>query len=166
MTTVLEKNMQIPLKFTSGTILVIKPALGTVTPSTTYHFAFDLNLFNETGDILLYISFSERRITFKHYARRSLGNAWGKVETLDMKGRSECGDTVSIHHYLTGAEFGRYQILLNGITIYHFDKRLPGPATKISYKNATGWAPVCWDVGVSQIHDLLPEDRLALVAGR
>ena len=137
---------------------------------------FGFKLFNKTGDTLLHISFSATRITFKDYARRSLGDGRGKKQTVDMNfNRSVTyGDTVSIHHYVTDSEFGRYQILLNGITVYHFDKRVPGAATHLSYTRLVQvlnrlyhyWGPDSWDVDVYQIGDLLPEDRLALVRGR
>ena len=165
----LQRGNQIPLNFTSGTILVLKPIL-TRTQGTTggaFESGSDLTLFNETGDMLLKISFSTTRITFKDYARRSLGDGQGKAQSVDMNAKSTCGNTVSIHHYLTDSKFGRYQILLNGITVYHFDKRLPGPATQISYMNDSDyWGPDYWDVDVYQIDDLLPEDRLALAPGR
>jgi hypothetical protein len=174
MATILENNKTIPLNFSSGTILVLKPApeekFG---PDKAFAVPFDLNLFNKTGDILLDISFSTTRITFKDYALRSLGEGRGKEQTVERNFHRSYGDTVSIHHYLTDSEFGRYQILLNGITVYHFDKRLPGPATQISYKEASHrspyyyrWGPSYWNVSVYQISDLLPEDRLALVRGR
>jgi hypothetical protein len=165
----------IPLKFTSGTILVLKPASGKLPGPGSFDLPFDLKLFNKTGDMLLHISFSTTRMTFKDYARRSLGDGEGKQQTVVMKFNQSVTywETVSIHHYLTDSEFERYQILLNGRTVYHFDKRLPGPATKISYYATSRverpkyhWGPSSWDVDVYQIGDLLPEDRLALVRGR
>jgi hypothetical protein len=167
MATLMREDGTIPLNFTPKTILVLKPAPEEkIRQGLIYNFG--LKLFNAAGDILLYISFSPTRIIFRDYALRSLGNSWGKEQTMDMNFNQSVtySDTISIHHYLTHSEFGRYQILLNGITIYHFDKRLPGPATNISYEKATGWAPSYWYVGIYQIDDLLPEDRLALVAGR
>jgi len=174
MAKVLEDDRKIPLNFTSGTVLVLKPAPGKeFEPGAD--LPFDFKLFNKTGDILLHISFSATRITFKDYARRSLGDGRGKEQTVDMNfNRSVMyGDTVSIHHYVTDSDFERYQILLNGITVYHFDKRVPGPATQISYKYVASpydrkkhWGPSYWDVDVYQIGDLLLEDRLALERGR
>ena len=174
MVAVLENGKKIPLNFTSGTVLVLKPgtAGGRANLNASGRWpAFVLELFNATGDILLYISISPRRITFKDFAHRSLGDGWGKEQTVEMKFAHE-GGTVSIHHYMNDSKFGRYQILLNGITVCLFDKRLPGPATWISYKDDVtprgdhgGWGPFYWDVGVYQIGDLLPEDRLALVRG-
>jgi len=178
MAKVLENGGKIPLNFTSGTVLVLKPAPGErLEPEArALDLPFDLKLFNKTDDILLHISFSTTRITFKDYARRSLGDGRGKEQTVDMNfNRSVTyGDTVSIHHYVTDSEFGRYQILLNGITVYHFDKRVPGAATHLSYTRLVQvlnrlyhyWGPDSWDVDVYQIGDLLPEDRLALVRGR
>ena len=179
MATFLNWGRNIPLQFTSGTILVLKPTGRTpgFRPGGGLDLPFDLKLFNKTGDMLLHISFSTTRMTFKDYARRSLGDGQGKQQTVDLNfnGSVTYWETVSIHHYLTDSEFERYQILLDGRTVYHFDKRLPGPATKISYEAATGralggeqyrWGPPSWDIDVYQIGDLLPEDRLALVRGR
>jgi len=175
MAKVLERGGEIPLNFTSGTVLVLKPAPGRElkTGAKALDWPFGLELFNKTGDILLHISFSATRITFKDYALRSLGNGQGKEQSVDRSFNQSVtyGDTVSIHHYLTDSEFGRYQILLNGITVCHFDKRLPGPATQIGYENGSSlasnpWGPSYWNVSVYQIGDLLPEDRLALVRGR
>jgi len=175
MAKVLKRGRNIPLNFTSGTVLVLKPAPGKeLEPGArALDLPFDFKLFNKTGDILLHISFSATRITFKDYARRSLGDGRGKEQTVDMNfNRSVMyGDTVSIHHYVTDSDFERYQILLNGITVYHFDKRVPGPATEISYTRLVQrpyhyWGPNRWDVDVYQIGDLLLEDRLALERGR
>ena len=144
-----------------------------------FDLPFHLKLFNKTDDMLLHISFSTTRMTFEDYARRSLGDGKGKKHTLGMNFNVSVTylETVSIHHYLTDSEFGRYQILLNGRTVYHFNKCLPGPATQISYKATTTnytvgerlqhrWGPSSWDVDVYKIGDLLPEDQLALVQGR
>jgi hypothetical protein len=175
MATFLRNGKKIPLKLTAGTILVLKPApRDSSGPGQAFDLPFDLNLFNETGDMLLQISTYKTRITFNDYARRSLGDGQGKQQTVDMNFNRLImyGETVSIHHYLTDSEFGRYQILLNGITVHHFDKRLPGPATQIGYQDASDrggyhhWGPSYWDVSVYQICDLLPEDRLALVRGK
>ena len=173
MATILKNNKNIPLEFTSQTILVLKPVTPWGEPYQDARLAFNLKLFNATGDILLYISVSTTQITFKDHANRSLGNGWGKEQTVDMNFKSSVtfGDTVSIHHYVTDSEFGRYQILVNGITVCHFDNRLPGPATQISYMDESywddrHWGPSYWNVGVYQIGDLLPEDRPALVPGR
>ena len=172
MATILQNNMKIPLNFPSRTILILKPLLSLGLYQST-QLSFGLKLFNSTGDTLLYISVFKTRITFKDHANRSLGNGWGKEQTVDMNYTPTAmfGDTVSIHHYVTDSNFGRYQILVNGITVCHFDKRLPGSATQISYKDDSSrgeysWGPSCWEVGVYQIGDLLPEDRLALVPGR
>ena len=168
MATFLKEGEIIPLNLTWGKILVLKASPGKVSTSTiSGESTFAFKLFNETGDILIYIVFSRRGITFKDYARRSLGDGWGKAHTVDMTVQSMHGVTVSIHHYPTDSKFGRYQILLNGITIYHFDKRLPGPARRISYAivDGDGSVPRSWDVDVYQIDDLLPEDQLALVQG-
>ena len=171
MATILENDKKISLNFPSRTILILKPVLSELPIST--QLPFGLKLFNSTGDILLYISVFQTRITFKDHANRSLGNGWGKEQTVDMNYTSSVkfGDTVSIHHYVTDSKFGRYQILVNGITILHFHKRLPGSATQISYKDDSRWeeyqwGPSYWEVGVYQIGDLLPEDRLALAPGR
>jgi len=166
MATVLNSGKQTPLNFTPGTILILKP---TVTPPTNVYvlppICVDLTLFNKNGDILLNISSSyTKNITCKDRARRSLGSGWGNEQTVNMKGRWVDGVTISVHHYLTDSEFGRYQNLFNGKTICHFDKRFPGPATQIS-SGGNEWAS-SWDVVVCKIDDLFPEERRALVAGR
>ena len=123
-----------------------------------------LVLYSKKSDILLHIEFSPGHIIVTDRARRSLGDGWGKEHTVDLKGKSMEGVKVSVHHYLTDSKFGRYQILLDGITVYHFDKRLPGPARRISYFRIGGYCgPSSWDVVVYQIDDLLPEEQLALV---
>ena len=181
MAKLLQNSKNIPLNFTSRTILVLKPPPEeSIQRGQFYNLAFDLKLFNATDDNFLHISFSTTRITFKDYAFRSLGDGWGKEQSVDMNFNQSVmyGDTVSIHHYLTDSDFGQYQILLNGITIYHFNQLLPGPATKISYAHCSYinddgskgykiyWGPSYWGVHVYQISDLLPDDQLALVSGR
>jgi len=163
MATVLKSGEKIPLNFPSGTILALRP-----TPISTSFGPFNLKpeLHNENGDILLQIWFSTGCIIFNDRACRSIGDGSGKEQTMDMKGRLLYLATVSVHHYLTDSEFGRYQILLNRVTVYHFDKRFPGTATQISYSINGINGPSSCVVDVHQIDDLLPEERLALVPGR
>jgi len=92
MATFLGDDRKIPLNFTSGTILVLKPQ----GMSGDCDFALDLKLFNETDDILLNISFRTRQIIFKDHACRSLGDGWGREQTVDLKGKSMEGVTVSV----------------------------------------------------------------------
>jgi len=167
MATVLEKDKKTPLNFTSGTILALEPTPVTKAPAN-YNYA--LVLHNQKGDILLHIQFSKGSIIVVDRARRSLGDGWGKRQIVDMthvnlKGRSVLGVKVSIHHYLTDSEFGKYHILLNGLTICHFEKRFPGPAAHITYVVGTA-GPPSWDVDVYRIDDLPPEERLALLPER
>jgi len=173
MATVLQENASIPLNFTSGTILVLKPVnFAFALEDMRYATKSELNLYNEQRDILLQISLSPKHVTFNDYSRRSLRDGWGISQVVDSMGQSAYDVPVSIHHYLTDSEFGRYQILLNGITIYHFEQRFPGPATQIGYilnfghGLPSGYRRAStrghWDVDVYQIDDLLPEDRLAL----
>ena len=157
MATILRSRYAIPLNFTPGTILALKPA-PLAKPPVIFEFAFGLH--NEKSDVLLFIWFSPRDVVFNDHARRPLGDGYGeerKVNTTDMdlKGRSLLEVKVSIYHYLTDSEFGGYQILFDRITIYHFEKRLPGPAAYISYTDPSHWGPSYWDVSVYQIGDLL-----------
>jgi hypothetical protein len=128
------KNKKKTLNFTLGTILVLKPV---PKASTTFNQLDVLDLFNNVGDILLHISFSSTRITLNDRARRSLGDGWGETQVVDLydwKGRSSNRVPVSIYHYFADSEIERYQFLLDGITMYHFDKHCPGPATEIVYR--------------------------------
>jgi len=158
MATVLEKDKKKPLKFTSGTILSLKPTLVT---KALANYNYALVLWNQKNDLLLHIEFFKGHISVADCAHRSLGDGWGKREIVDMthlnlKGRSVLEVKVSIHHYLTDSEFGRYHILLNGLTIFHFEKRFPGPATQIEYLVGTAGGPPSWDVDVYQMDDLPP----------
>ena len=115
MATVLVKNRKIPLNFTSGTILVLKPT-PVAKPPASYNFA--LSLYDGKGDTLLQLWVCTNHILVRDHAYKSLGDGWGEPQTVDMtqvdlKGRSVLEVTVSIHHYLTVSEFGRYQILFN-----------------------------------------------------
>ena len=171
MTTVLGYNATIPLNFTSGTILVLQatqPGRPVGFDYTTFH----LNLSNKIGDTLLYLSFSGKAIVFRDRAHRTLGDGWGEAQTVkfkrvdSMKGQSVYNVRVSIHHYLTDSEFGRYQILLNGKTVYHLDKRFPGPATQIKYTSDINYGPISWAVDAFQVDKLLPEEQLVLSPSR
>ena len=87
---------------------------------------------------------------------------------VDLNSGSVPDVTISIHHYLTDSELGRYQILFNGTTVAHLEKRFPGPAIRIGYQTdarAPG-GPRSWLVDVYQLGDLLPEERLALGPGK
>ena len=164
MATVLGKGKKIPLNFISGTIVVLKPTPVTKAPAT-YNFA--LSLYDGKGDILLQLWVSTDHILVRDRAYKSLGDGWGEPQTVDMtqvdlKGRSVLEVTVSIHHYLADSEFGGYQILFNGITIAHFKKRFPEPATRIEYWVGIAGGPPSWDVNVYQIDDLLPMEQIAL----
>jgi hypothetical protein len=171
MATVLKRGKKIPLNFPSGTILALKPTPLAKAPAS---LSFAISLHNEKGDTLLSIWFSSGHIIFNDRARRSLGDGWGKkykvdMTHMDLKGRSLLEVTVSIYHYLTDSEFGRYQILFNGITIAHFQTRFRGPATWVDYwvgDQSPPRGPPSWNVDVYQIDDLLPEERLALAPGR
>ena len=166
MATVLEKDKKIRLNFTPGTILTVEPTPATKVTKAPASYNYALVLYSKKGDILLHIEFSTGRIILTDRAHRSLGDGWGKRQIVDMtrmklKGRSVLEVKVSIHHSLTDSEFERYQILLDGKTISHFETRFPGPATEILYLVGTA-GPPSWDVDVYQIDDLLPEERLAL----
>ena len=161
MATVLKREL--PLNFTSGNILALKPTPLAKPPAS---FEFALALANKKDDILLYIAFCTEFIKLSDRACRSLGDGWGESHKVDMakvdlKGQSLLAVKVSIHHYLTDSGFGRYQVLFDGITIAHCEKRFPGPATKIVYCIGT-LGPPSWDVNVYQVDDLLPKERLAL----
>ena len=156
------------MNFTSGNILTLEPTPVCWEPEG---YKYALALCNQKGDILLHIEFSSRGIMLNDHASRSLGDGWGKSQTVDMtrvdlNGESVLDVTVAVYHYLTESEFGRYQILLNGITIADFEKRFPGPAIGVGYYPDGPGGPTCWDVGVCQINDLLPEERLSLGPGR
>jgi len=166
MPTVLKRGEKIPLNFTNGTSLTLKPT--PVSKAPEGFSSFELNLFNENDDLLLQIWSSTGDIICTD---RACGSGGGKQQFVDMsqvdlKGRSLPEAKVSVHHYLTDSEFGRYHILLDGITICHFEKRFPGPATQISYGGGTIGGPASWYLEVCQIDDLPPEDGLALVSGR
>ena len=168
MATILRSGQKIPLNFTPGNILALKPTPLAKPPAS---FEFALGLHNEKGDILLGIKFSPGSILFNDHALRSLGDGFGEehkvnMTHMDLKGRSLLQVKVSIHHYLTDSGFGRYQIVLDGITIAHFDQRIPGSATVMSYWVGTRGGPPSWNVDVYRIDDLLPEERLALGPGR
>ena len=168
MATVLHRDKEIGLNFTSGNILTLEPT-PLVYEAAGYRYA--LTLCNEKLDILLCIEFSARGIMLSDCASRSLGDGRGKSQIVDMtqvdlKGRSVLDDTVAIHHYLTDSKFGRYQILLNRITIAHFDICFPGPVIGVGYYPNSPGGPTSWDVDVCQIDDLLPEEQLALWPGR
>jgi hypothetical protein len=168
MATVLERDNMIPVNFTSGAILALKPTPLAKAPASYQHA---LSLYNEKGDTLLQIWFSPGVLFFNYHAHRSLGDGWGKPQVVDMtqvnlNGGSVLDVTISIHYYPTESDFGRYQILFNGTTIAHFEKRFPGPATQIGYWVDTLGGPRSWFVDVYQIDDLLPEERLILGPGR
>ena len=169
MAAVLTAGKEALLNFTSGTILALKP---TPLAKALAGFEFAFSLHNQKGDILLIIGvLSTKCITLFDRAHRSLGDGWGKEQNVDMthmdlKGQSLLEVKMAIYDYLTDSEFGRYQILFNGITIAHFEKRFTGPATKIGYWVGTAGGPPSWDVDVYRIDDLVPEERLALVQGR
>jgi hypothetical protein len=168
MATELKRDREIPLNFKPGTILTLKPTPVSRAPAD-YDYA--LELCNKKSDTLLQIDFSTGGIVLNDCAHRSLGDGWGEPQTVDMtqvdlKGRSVLQVTISIYHYLTESEFGRYQILFNGTTIAHFETRFPGPAKEIGYWVDIPGGPRSWDVDVYKIDDLLPEEQLALGPGR
>ena len=177
MATVLKRGEGIPLNFTPGTILVLIPTPAAPVKrflpilykaSAPAKFKFHFTLWNKNCDMLLMIIFSAKfGVGFIDRARRSLGDGIGEPQSVDMtqvdlKGRSLLEVKVSVYYYLTDSEFGRYQILLDGKTVYHFDVRFPGPVTQIFYWNSTGTGLPSWAVDVYQIDDLPSGEQLAL----
>jgi hypothetical protein len=182
MASILKKGSEISLDFTSGVVLVLKPtqfpfaispseAMSTLKPKPIH-----LDLHNENGDILLRISFDPgtlgryHKIFFNDRARKSLGGGWGVAQQVDVDksydGWKDSQFTISLHHYLTDSEFGRYQILLGKTTICHFDKRFPGQARQLTYTGNMSLGPDSWGITVYLISDLHPDEGRLLGTGR
>jgi hypothetical protein len=172
MASILKKGPSIPLNFASGTILILKSTVFPSARPTSGLRPIYLDVFNENGDTLLNITFSQHHeISCRDRARKSLGDGWGKAQKVDnsyvdIDRWRESGVTFSVHHYFTDSKFGRYQILLGKTTICYLDTRFPGRATQIAYSGDMNLGPDSWRVSVYPISDLQPDERRLLESGR
>jgi len=182
MASILAKGRVIPLDFMSGMILVLKPTQSpfaissSETMSTLKPKPIHLDLYSQNGDILLRITFDpgmlgrNHKIFCNERARKSLGDGWGEEQKVDVdKSFDAWNDSqfkISVHHYSTDSEFGRYQILLGKTTVCHFDKHIPGRATKLTYTGNMSLGPDSWNLSLYLKSDLQPDERRLLGSGR
>ena len=176
MATILKKRPKplTPLDLTSGSVLVLKSTNFSLPKSL---FTEDVNrkkiqldLYNENGDILLSITFDtgmsgkQHEIRCNDRALTSFGDGWGNAQKVDesyvdFEGWKKSGVTISVHHYSTDSEFGRYQILLGDVTICNFDQVFRGPVAQISYTGNVSLGPDSWTFSVFRVSDLHPRER-------
>jgi len=178
MATILKNGKTRPLNLTSGTVLVLK--------STNFPFAMvpftltgrpsrkqiQLALYNNNGDTIFHMTFGmvgkRHELFCNDRVHKSFGDGWGKAQKadtsyVDFERWRQSGVRISVHHHSTDSEFGRYQILLGNDTVCNFDKRLPGPATRISYTGDITFGPESWTLSGHQVSDLHPREREILV---
>ena len=136
-----------------------------------------LDLYNGSDDILLSIMIrrGQNKVFFNDRASKSLVGGWGQVESVDLSAMDverwkHSGVTISVHDCSTRSQ-QRYQILFDLVTIYYFDKRFPGPATKVTYSDRFTKSSRCQlsdplKVFFYDLADLAAEERQTIVSGR
>jgi hypothetical protein len=145
MATDLTAGKELPLNgFSPGMIIALKSAkLDLTLPRDNDRVSvsprMDLDLRNINNDIILRITILKgtNKVFFNDRADKSLLDGWGQekcveLSQVDVDKWQRSGVTISVHNCSTSSK-EQYQILFDLITIYHFDKRFPGPAIKINY---------------------------------
>jgi hypothetical protein len=99
----------------------------------------DLDLWNINNDIILRITIvrGTNKVFFNDRADKSLLDGWGQEKSVELSQEDvdrwqRSGVTISVHDCSTRSK-EQYQILFDLTTMYHFNKRLPGPPIKIEY---------------------------------
>ena len=145
MATDLTAGKELPLNgFSPGMIIAFKSDKLDLTLSrdkgrVSVNPRIDLDLCNINNDIILRITIfrGKNKIFFNDRADKSLLDGWGQekcveLSQVDVDKWQRSGVTISVHNCSTSSK-EQYQILFDLTTIYHFDKRFPGPAIKIKY---------------------------------
>ena len=138
-----EKNL--PLNgFSPGMIIALKSAkFDLMVPSdddwVSVSPRMDFDLCNIDNDIVLRITILRgiNKVFFTDYTSKSLLGGWGQEKSMELSQEDvdrwqRSGVTISVHNCSNPFK-EQYQILFDLTTIYHFDKRFPGPAIKINY---------------------------------
>jgi len=144
--------------------------------------ATHLKLYNQNGEITLRISIRGGQAHFNDRAAKSLLDGWGEEQSVDLDPVDvdrwkRSGVTISVHDCSTHSS-ERYQILFNLTTMLNFNKRFPGPATKVVYRTTLGGVKwpihLSWSSHLSHIlkvlsynlNDLPLEEKNAIESGR
>ena len=140
----LSTGKKLRLSLSPGRIVTLKSAKLDLTVPRNNDWAsvsprMDLDLWNINNDIILRITIlrGTNRVFFNDRADKSLLDGWGQEKSVelsqvDVDKWQRSGVTISIYDCSTLSN-ERYQILFDLITMYHFDKRFPGPPIKIEY---------------------------------
>ena len=145
MDTDLSTGEELPLNgFSPGMIIALKSAKFDLTAPYDNDGAsvsprMDLDLWNINNDIILRITIlrGTNKVFFNDRADKSLLDGWGQEQSVELSQEDvdrwqRSGVTISVHDCSTPSK-EQYQILFDLTTMYHFDKRLPGPPIKIEY---------------------------------
>jgi len=145
MATDLSAGKELPVNgFSPGMIIALKSAkLDLTVPSDNNWVSLsprmDLDLCNIDNDIVLRITIirGTNMVFFNDHANKNLLGGWGQEKSMELSQEDvdrwqRSGVTISVHNCSNPSK-EQYQILFDLTTIYHFDKRLPGPAIKINY---------------------------------
>jgi hypothetical protein len=140
----LSTGKKLRISLSPGRIVTLKSAKLDLTVPRDNDWAsvsprMDLDLCNIDNDIILRITIlrGTNRVFFNDRADKSLLDGWGQEKSVelsqvDVDRWRRSGVTISIHDCSIPFK-ERYQILFDLITMYHFDKRFPGPPIKIEY---------------------------------
>ena len=109
--------------------------------------ATHLDLYNRSNDIVLRITIrrGQNKVFFNDRADKSLSDGWGQEQSLDLSLADvdrwkRSGVTISVQDRSTPSEM-RFQVFFDLTTVYSFNKRFPGSATKLTYSSTASY----WD---------------------
>jgi len=137
------KNLRLS-GFSPGMIIALKSAKFDLTVPSDNDWAsvsprMDLDLCNINNDIVLCITIlrGTNKVFFNDRADKSLLDGWGQEISVELSQEDvdrwqRSGVTISVHNCSTPSK-EQYHILFDLTTMYHFDKRLPGPPIKVDY---------------------------------
>jgi hypothetical protein len=140
----LSAGEELPLRLSPGKIFTLKSAKFDLTVPRDNDWVsvsprMDLDLSNIDNDIILRITIlrGTNKIFFTDHANKSLLDGWGQekcveLSQVDVDRWQRSGVTISVHDCSTPFK-EQYHILFDLITMYHFNKRFPGPPIKIKY---------------------------------
>jgi hypothetical protein len=145
MDTDLRTGKELPLNgFSPGMVIALKSPKFDLTVPCDNGWAsvsprMDLDLCNINNDIILRITIlrGTNKVFFNDRADKSLLDGWGQersveLSQVDVDRWQRSGVTISVHNCSTRSK-GQYHILFDLTSIYHFDKRFPGPPIKVKY---------------------------------
>jgi hypothetical protein len=180
----ISRELSLKSKISPGVIIALKSTQFDVTDlQDGITQATHLDLYNRRNDIVLRITIrrGQNKVFFNDRADKSLSDGWGQEQSLDLSPADvdrwkRLGVTISVQDRSTPSE-KRFQVFFDLTTVYSFNKRFPGSATKLMYSSdvsSNESSHYYWRTQLSnplkvlfyELSDLPLVERQAIVSGR